>query len=488
MAPIAKTELRDLVIILPGIAGSVLQKDNRDIWNFSGQSIWQLIQTHGNSLNQLKLEENTPSEGFDDGIVATSLVRGAHIIPGLEKFLSGYHITSQIIKANFELTEGNIIEDKPANFFEFPYDWRLDNRFNAKLLKTFLDRKLSIWREHTGSKDAKVILLAHSMGGLISRYYLEVLEGWQDCKALFTFGTPYRGSIDAIDFLANDHKLLKVSNLNNVLRSFPSVYQLLPRHTVLKVCEGYQSIAQSTYSLPNINPKMALDAWNFHGEIEAAVNRHLNDDVYRKDSYKIIPIVGIRQNTKQSAILENGKITISKIVLPPDIDPIYGGGDGTVPYWSAIPQELSYEYRETYISTKHSAIQSNSEVLRQVRDRIHGMQSLYGLGPIRGSEVIPDISEQAEISFSVDDLYLEDETITICTQLKNTKRDFGGIKAEIQSLSNENSLQIFQSIQAEDSWVIETGGLAPGVYQIKVQTIQTPMGAPSPILDIFEVI
>jgi hypothetical protein len=139
-----KTQMRDLVVILPGIAGSVLQKDGEDIWNFSGQSVWQLIQTFGNSLNQLKLQENHGDEDFDDGVKATSLVRGAHIIPGLEKVLSGYHYTSQLITNNFEVVVGNIFEDKPANFYEFPYDWRLDNRINAQKLKTFVDRQLPI--------------------------------------------------------------------------------------------------------------------------------------------------------------------------------------------------------------------------------------------------------------------------------------------------------------------------------------------------------
>jgi hypothetical protein len=65
----------------------------KDIWNYSRQSVWQLIQTFGNSLNQLKLPSDTPITGdFDDGISATSLVRGAHIIPGLEKVLRGYHL------------------------------------------------------------------------------------------------------------------------------------------------------------------------------------------------------------------------------------------------------------------------------------------------------------------------------------------------------------------------------------------------------------
>ena len=45
--------------------------------------------------------------------------------------------------------------------------------------------------------------MAHSMGGLVSRYYLEVLGGWHNARALFTFGTPYRGSLNAVNVLAN---------------------------------------------------------------------------------------------------------------------------------------------------------------------------------------------------------------------------------------------------------------------------------------------
>jgi hypothetical protein len=52
-----------------------------------------------------------------------------------------------------------------------------------------------------------------------------------------------------------------------VLRSLPSVYQLLPRQPVLKIGDGYQSIAQATIPLPNINPNMELDAEKFHDEI-----------------------------------------------------------------------------------------------------------------------------------------------------------------------------------------------------------------------------
>ncbi|MGK7898596.1 MAG: lecithin--cholesterol acyltransferase, partial [Xenococcus sp. (in: cyanobacteria)] len=180
----AKTKMRDIVVILPGITGSVLQKDGKDIWAISGQVAWEFLKSRGGSTQQLKLNHHDDPEAEDlgDGIKATRLVADAHLVPGLVK-IDGYTATAKVIKDNFDVIKGNIHEDKPANFFDFPYDWRRDNRANAKILKRLLDLRLKQWREHTGLKDAKVILLAHSMGGLISRYYLEVLEGWRDCKA-----------------------------------------------------------------------------------------------------------------------------------------------------------------------------------------------------------------------------------------------------------------------------------------------------------------
>lgn len=50
----------------------------------------------------------------------------------------------------------------------------------------------------------KVILIAHSMGGLVSRAYIEGPEYVGDVEALFTFGTPHQGvPLAALAFLAN---------------------------------------------------------------------------------------------------------------------------------------------------------------------------------------------------------------------------------------------------------------------------------------------
>ena len=160
-----KTRMEDMVVILPGITGSVLQKDGKDIWAISGQAAWQALKSLGESLQQLKIEQDDPeAENLGDGITATRLVSDAHLIPGLVK-IDGYTALTRLITDNFEVMPGNIREDKPANLLEFPYDWRRDNRANARLLKRLLDKRLRQWREYTGFKDAKVILLALAKDG-----------------------------------------------------------------------------------------------------------------------------------------------------------------------------------------------------------------------------------------------------------------------------------------------------------------------------------
>ncbi len=51
----------------------------------------------------------------------------------------------------------------------------------------------------------KVILIAHSMGGLVSRAYIEGLNYDEDVAALFTFGSPHLGvPVDALTFLIGE--------------------------------------------------------------------------------------------------------------------------------------------------------------------------------------------------------------------------------------------------------------------------------------------
>src|SRR5262245_1962886 len=109
--------MRDVVVCLPGIMGSVLQKDGRDIWNISGGAVINALTTLGHSITDLELDDDPPDvDVLDDGITAPTVIRDVHLIPGFWK-IDGYTKHVRSIEETFDVTPGK-------NFFEFPYDWR----------------------------------------------------------------------------------------------------------------------------------------------------------------------------------------------------------------------------------------------------------------------------------------------------------------------------------------------------------------------------
>ena len=492
-----KTPMKDMVVILPGILGSVLQKDGKDLWNVSGQAVWQVVQNLAKRLQDLKLEGDDPDvEDLGDGIKATSLMTDTHLIPGLWK-IDGYTKPSQLITQNFQVTEGDIYndpEETAANFYHFPYDWRRDNRADAKILKRLLAQRLKTWRESSGNSNAKVILLAHSMGGLVSRYYLEVLGGWQDCRALFTFGTPYRGSLNAVNILANGFPkggidLIKVLGMREIIDSLTSVYQLMPIYKVLQIGNESHRIAEVA-NLPNISQEKAQDALAFHREIETAVNSN------PQDSYATVPFVGVQQPTLQSAELRNGKIIVSN-TLPIIMSGLthLADGDGTVPQISAFPIEFSdRDILEipSFIAESHGAIQNQSDILLNLLNKLQIAQSPSGtIQDIRGrgKEEVRAIKVTKGISLSLDDLYLNNEPIVITARVNPDNSAVDRLKAKIDCVSAEKPALNLDFEAQDNQWVLKQDDLTleSGLYRITVQTDNTGEDVPNAVHNLFEV-
>jgi pimeloyl-ACP methyl ester carboxylesterase len=217
--------VEDVVVLLPGILGSVLSKDRQEIWANSRGTLFQALLHGTGPLDDLALEDDRPDDDDPgDGVTAERLVGDVHMIPGLWT-IDGYSKVSAKIRG-FEGVVPN------ENFFEFPYDWRRDNRVASRLLarrtKTWLDRRRETY------PDAKLVLVAHSMGGLVARHFLEVHCGWRVTRKLITIGTPYRGSMQALEFVSNGIRRragLQVVDLTRLARSLTSVYQTCPTST-----------------------------------------------------------------------------------------------------------------------------------------------------------------------------------------------------------------------------------------------------------------
>ena len=297
----AKTPLRHVVVVIPGITGSVLQRDGKDVWAVSLQAGWHAAVSGGRRLKGLELR----ADGSDDGIRATALMPKAHLVPGLVR-IDGYSRLLEMLEETFEIVRDG--DGRELNLIPFPYDWRRDNRDAARRLGDTVEERLAAWRRHPqGASDAQVIVMGHSMGGLVARYWIECLGGWRSCRALITFGTPHRGSPNSIGYLANGYKKLWV-DLTQAMRSFPSVHQLLPRYPAL-IVDGEARRVAETAGIPGVDVERALDGLRFHQEIEEAVAR--NDGEHSGSRYALLPFVGSRQPTIQSATLASGRVTIS---------------------------------------------------------------------------------------------------------------------------------------------------------------------------------
>ncbi|MFZ5624681.1 MAG: esterase/lipase family protein, partial [Gemmatimonadota bacterium] len=172
-----KATMRDVVVLLPGIMGSVLQRNGKDAWAISGQAITRALLSLGDSIAGLELGADDPGlDDLGDGVLPTRVLPDAHLVPGFIR-IDGYSHLLDMMLSGFDLAEGAFSEprpgrialSRPGNFFQFPYDWRRDNRVAARRLKRLVDLALAEQRKR--APDAKVILLGHGMGGLVSRYY-----------------------------------------------------------------------------------------------------------------------------------------------------------------------------------------------------------------------------------------------------------------------------------------------------------------------------
>lgn len=486
-------QLKDIIVLIPGILGSVLFDDiqEKEVWN---ESILSNTYFRANKLRFLKipieLESLKVEEASQNNIKATRLLE-RFFAPPLEKF-GGYRKVREKLEEKFEIIPGSFFEkdrdfinnsEVLPNFFEFPYDWRQDNRKTAELLAHNIKAQLIDYKEKSENKNAKVILLAHSMGGLIARYYLDILGGAEDCKALITFGTPFSGSIGSLENLI--HTYDEDFDPKGIIRSFPSIYQLLPINNVIKIENTYQKI-QDVTKFPIFLREKATEAIDFHNEILEKIKT-------QERSYQIISIVGVEHLTKQSAeIIETEeenknnidiRIQISEN-LPSCIDEAWGDGDGTVPHYSAIPYEQKHnldtknvEYFP--ISERHEFIQSNDVILDSVASKIAALTYPLQRDILETDSFIKDVLKSHKsgqlpiIKLDINEYYNQSASnINIYAYLYNSKEE--GLIGTLRLLPDTGgSLEVFSNKifeKEDDHWVLKLDNLNIGLYEIVVET------------------
>ena len=99
-----------------------------------------------------------------------------------------------------------------VDLFTFPYEWRDSNVFSAN----FLDDKIDEVKSVCGCD--KVDIVAHSMGGLVARAYIQSIDYDDDVDQIIFLGTPHKGSPK--DYLTWEAGEFEPGTLNFLTKKF----------------------------------------------------------------------------------------------------------------------------------------------------------------------------------------------------------------------------------------------------------------------------
>jgi hypothetical protein len=190
-----KTSIDKAVIFIPGIKGSRLEDNQKQSW-----------------LTTAQLLQNTEPFIYKQPLHAIGILDRIVIIPYIYEYRAYYLISSQFSCNN--------------STYLFSYDWRSKPEENAEKLEEFI---IKVTRE----TNQKPIIIAHSMGGLITRYIEE--KNPAIIEKIAYISTPFKPGISFFNDITKGSEtgLNKTINNAEAVRSYYSSFTLLPHKSQL---------------------------------------------------------------------------------------------------------------------------------------------------------------------------------------------------------------------------------------------------------------
>ena len=252
---------RNPVIVIPGILGSKLYdpKSAELVWGaFSGGAM-SPDNPQGARTIALPMEPDKRFDELTDEVVTDGALDQVTVnVFGLSIELNAYFQILNTLGAggyrDNQLGERGGLDYGEGHFtcFQFDYDWRRDIAGSAKLLHEFILARRAYVQAEIATRygienhDVKFDLVAHSMGGLVARYYLRygpadlpedgsppplTWDGARYVERAVMIATPNAGSVNALMELVEGNKLgpFLPRYQPALIGTMPSVYQLLPR-------------------------------------------------------------------------------------------------------------------------------------------------------------------------------------------------------------------------------------------------------------------
>jgi pimeloyl-ACP methyl ester carboxylesterase len=387
----------DAVVVLPGIMGSELveAESGRVLWGIADPRWYVSAWTSGKSLVALKVTDDERA-GRSNRIFAKRLLR---VSSAFAPVLRGVEPYSDLI------TGLRSVVAHPDAILEFPYDWRLPVAVIAERLADAAYDHLRQWRAHPdGSKSARLVLVAHSMGGLVARYFTGVLGGRTEVRRTVTLGTPFYGSVKAAYILGSGRGApvpLPHARLRDLAATLPGIYDLLPSYRCVDEETEARRLTPADLAVIGADRELAEDSFASR------------DRMFTTDGGGLSALVGVEQPTMQSLVLADGVVTEKYYICedkpPGGLSRVNRGGDSTVYRESATADGVE----PMHLPQAHAALASTEEAIAHVRAVLTDRR----LGPPLGATAIGlEVQDVVTIGkeFEVAVLTLDDPAAATC--------------------------------------------------------------------------
>jgi pimeloyl-ACP methyl ester carboxylesterase len=434
------TRLDELVVVVPGILGSRLTRVDRDgsrheLWGTTTTAIVKNLLTFGHRIQGLALRPDDDPEAPKDGIIPTGLISDFQLIPGFTG-IAGYDGLIERLRRDNGLRDDQVIG--------FAYDWRLSNRVNGHKLAEFLDREVEKWRDTTGNRDSRAVLVCHSMGGLVARWCTEREHGYELVSRTITIGTPFKGAGMALDALVNGVRLPKHlgPRFDDLVRSLPSVRELLPTYACVR-SDGKLKRLDEVDLLPS---GWASEGLGFHRELAEAVS---NRDPGRTDALDAFR-GGLQPTLTTASLGADGKLSCYETWDGTAAGVNYGG-DGTVPRDSATPPEWSNQALAKAVAQRHAKMQLAPSVQTELNIILTDAPQRLSAGAELGMRLPPTVPTGEPFDVIVD------------------APPGLGLTARVDPLDSTTApMKKAAKTDASGGYRMRIGPLAPGLYDVTI--------------------
>lgn len=363
-------EVRNPVILIPGITGTYLYKnygDKEEIWPNPSK---MFLSGDDDYLDVLFLNYDG-TESIDYPIMLGDIIRSISL-----PIVDDMHVFDNLINV---LIQNGYVEGE--DLFVFPYDWRFSTEDTAYLL----NEKINDILDMTGN--SKVDIIAHSMGGLVAKKHIAD-NGSDKVDQLIFLGTPQLGAPKAFKVLMFGDDMsygIKITSKDNLgilnskrvqymSQNMPSVYELLPNEKYVTENGGYVS-SKTSESLENLlgydqTKNIMIEKGRNMLMFPFAENLHSSIDDLNLSGMKSYNFVGCGSDTIGRIELKE-KLSWKKLFLEvvDDYKLRYTDGDTTVPLISADKTIGSEMYYVNNVS--HGSLPASLSV-------INGIMSILG--------------------------------------------------------------------------------------------------------------